>query len=802
MGVMIVDGVEYNVAGPARYGNLPDKPRINGVTLEGNLTSSDLHIEGSGSDIDLTDYYTKDEIDPLLVNLGSAVLSANNKIGNLSDLETQETSTLVGAINEIKSDTGVSNYSDLTNKPTINNVELSGNKTTEDLIPIDENTLDFDENGKLVVKNSGGGTPTTMSGATTDSDGVGGLVPKPLAGDQNKVLLGSGRWDNMPIMQGATQGANGVSGAVPTPTTEDRGKALFGDGNYHTIYSSAAGSTVMIVTSESALLGRTVTITDGRTTLTETMGNNGECFFTNVQMYGTVRITCEDENNNIARTSFVMTYWGTYTANLTLNFATLRITTSENALIGMTVTATLNDNFVADATFDQNGVAEIYVEELGTYKLKSEGDGKHASKVITVSQLKQTYNVDMFLYTVYTWVNDDSNSDPATSVTPFLSEYGCDNLNFVPVHMDYTNEVFDYGSWTGTEFFFPRPCMLKYDGTVDYYLDKNDFSKKTNGEASDYDDTSYGGNVMIEFPTVYFKRWQESNKSYVIISDKKIDGTFEAFAHHDKDGNVLPYIYLSAYTGTVISGKLRSISGQFPSGSYTRNNECSYAQANFTFTDREGYYTTHKADWDMVNDLLILLGMSLDTQTVFGKGNNNGYNSKAAGSNSYGQVKNGTLDDKGMFYGYNVDNLDVKVFGISGWWGNFWKNLAGYINANGTQKEKMTYGQEDGSTVNGFNFNGSGYVTILDATPSGTNGGYVSIWKKNTYGYTPVKASGSATTYTCDGLWFNNGQNNYAFVGGSSSTGLRCGTLCCSLDNAASATNWNIGAALSYKGLA
>jgi hypothetical protein len=39
------------------------------------------------------------------------------------------------------------------------------------------------------------------------------------------------------------------------------------------------------------------------------------------------------------------------------------------------------------------------------------------------------------------------------------------------------NHVFGYGDWKDA-FFMPRPCMLRYDGTVDYYLDPNDYSRK------------------------------------------------------------------------------------------------------------------------------------------------------------------------------------------------------------------------------------------------------------------------------------------------------------------------------------
>lgn len=54
---------------------------------------------------------------------------------------------------------GTRNYNQLTNKPQINGTELSGNKTTEDLILIGDG-LQFDEDGKLEAVGSGGSAET------------------------------------------------------------------------------------------------------------------------------------------------------------------------------------------------------------------------------------------------------------------------------------------------------------------------------------------------------------------------------------------------------------------------------------------------------------------------------------------------------------------------------------------------------------------------------------------------------------------------------------------------------------------
>ena len=114
----------------------------------------------------------------------------------------------------------------------------------------------------------------------------------------------------------------------------------------------------------------------------------------------------------------------------------------------------------------------------------------------------------------------------------------------------------------------------------------------------------------------------------------------------------------------------------------------------------------------------------------------------------------------------------------------------------------MTYGQSDGSTSDGYNETGSGYISIGNSTPSGTSGGYVSKMLITDNGLIPTIASGSATTFYCDGLWLNNSQVHYAYVGGSSNDTSHVGALCSALNNASSNVNWHLGAAISCKPLA
>ena len=189
-----------------------------------------------------------------------------------------------------------------------------------------------------------------------------------------------------------------------------------------------------------------------------------------------------------------------------------------------------------------------------------------------------------------------------------------------------------------------------------------------------------------------------------------------------------------------------------------------------------------------------MMARSTKCQTAFGYGRCKSSNNDA--------IAPGTMNTKGMFWGSNDQTSGVKVFGMENVWGNLWRRTAGWINANGTQKVKLTRGTHDGSTAADYNTDGSGYISVANASPHGISGGYIDTMKTEAYGRLPVTANGSSSTYEADGMWFNNSQVNYAYVGGDWNDGLLVGPFCASLYNAASISYSYIGAALSCKPLA
>ena len=399
-------------------------------------------------------------------------------------------------------------------------------------------------------------------------------------------------------------------------------------------------------------------------------------------------------------------------------------------------------------------------------------------------------------HTLYAFHIDGSESDPSEMVT-----YLEDAVGMTPAKMDYVNGKFDYGSWENT-FFMPRPCMVLQSGVTDYYLDPNDYTKKEDGTASDIANTAYAGNAMVEWgrdgKRIWYKVVPDANditSGTVYICDEQLDESYHAWNFINNQGRLVDHFYTPIYNGSSINdgtnNVMRSISGQAVSKALTGTEEITRCQRNNKSSDVL-WNTEVISDRILINFLLILMGKSVDTQTVFGNGVITG------SETAFNNYVTGALNDKGLFFGYSDQTHAVKVFGMENYWGLQWRRHAGYGLKNGNQMLKLTYGQQDGSTVDGYNTDFTGYIN-MGISPTGTSGGYISEMNFNDKGMFGKEMSGSASTYYCDGQWYNASGDRYARCGGHSSDGLLCGAFCAALNAAVSRSDWDSGVALSYR---
>ena len=451
-----------------------------------------------------------------------------------------------------------------------------------------------------------------------------------------------------------------------------------------------------------------------------------------------------------------------------------------------TITATSNNTSVAkiksinqstgivtvESVNDTTGMAKITVKVAEGTNYKAASD---TTVNVTATFREYLYGFDLTI----------ADSNPATRVT-YPSDV--ENSGFAKAVMNFGG-AFSYGSWPSTpgEKFMPRPCMLRFNGTVDYYLNPNDYTKKADGTTSDVANMNYGGNAMMEWPKIYVKRWESNGVYHFRCSDMKVDSDYECWSNYDKNNKEIPHFYTPIFFGSKDgSNRLRSISGQSNFVSNTAQTEVTYAKNN----GADIWYTEVLSDRELVNDLLTMMFKSTDLQATAGYGV----------CSASAAIAPGSMNTKGLFWGAGDKTSGVKVFGMENWWGNIFRRIAGWCISGGTQKVKLTRGTKDGTTVGDYNFDGNGYKTISGVNL--TRSGYISKMKTEPFGRFPMEANGSTTTFEADQVWADSGNGYYAFVGGNWNNDLNCGPFYADLYIEPSRTHTTFGAALSCKPLA
>lgn len=302
-------------------------------------------------------------------------------------------------------------------------------------------------------------------------------------------------------------------------------------------------------------------------------------------------------------------------------------------------------------------------------------------------------------------------------------------------YWDYTNTHFNYGDWAYA-FFIKNsfPCMVKYDGTIDYKLDPYDYNLKEDGTKSDITNKDYEGSAMVAFPTIWVKRWSDDNYLYVSICNKQLDEDFHAYMHTDKNGRVCKYKFIGMYFSTLCTDRYKSLCNQTHTVNHTFEQELQYAHANGNNWEMFSW-----SDFATIGDLLTLISGSDDSQTSFGYG----YVSASARP-----TINGTETRGGAFYNSAAlnTNSNSKIFHMQNLYGAAYTRLAGAIYLNGKFFVKP-YPE--------YNATGEEYQN-LDITVSGTTDTFIKTSTVNQYGRFPVALGGSATSFECDSVVYAN----------------------------------------------
>lgn len=323
---------------------------------------------------------------------------------------------------------------------------------------------------------------------------------------------------------------------------------------------------------------------------------------------------------------------------------------------------------------------------------------------------------------------DYTNSNPLTSVT-----YTHNAIGMTP----------GSSAWDNTPIFSGiKPCLLN-NGSVNYYLDPNNFSKKADGVTNADITSGTDGDVMIEIPKLGYKIETTGNTLKVQVTNNPNAGAdgFCYYGHTRTTEGDRDFLYVSAYKGYVASNKLRSLSGKTPLGATSLEEFRDFAQQNGSGYDVLSFYPL-----TLLQVLYLIKYKNLDSQTALGEGYTNKSNTSYANT--------GGTNTKGMYWG-GADTEQMKFAGVEDLWGNIFNIIEGFTTMNDTGYGATAF-KDFNSTGDGYNIVAPFDIRLEDV---GTSAGIKKVYGTNELGFIPSEVGGSLTTptYFCDNTnWGSN----------------------------------------------
>ena len=317
----------------------------------------------------------------------------------------------------------------------------------------------------------------------------------------------------------------------------------------------------------------------------------------------------------------------------------------------MPIMDNFESQYINDATETDHGLMSRYD------KVKLDGISLDDIEYINdgLEEIKE-YMIPQFIYGIKI---DPTNPDPNSAV-----EYTDDAAGFIPLKVDQSTGVCNYGSWKNIidNIFGIAPCLVRRDGTIVSYLNPDDYSKTVNGNTIDIESGTLG-QVMIRFKHLYYRFSVDDNKIWFQISNKQNDSTWinTAFATEDGIGSVRKEMFIAAYESVQENNVLQSISNKLPSFNLSIEQIESLSEFGV-------FHMINIAKKEFIIFLGYLVTKSIDLEGNIGNGNINGT-----------VINTGTMNSKGLFYGKSTTNEGVKMFGIENLWGNQLKAMHGIV---------------------------------------------------------------------------------------------------------------------------
>lgn len=345
-----------------------------------------------------------------------------------------------------------------------------------------------------------------------------------------------------------------------------------------------------------------------------------------------------------------------------------------------------------------------------------------------------------------------------------------------------------------------KRCVMNDVGTVQYYLDPTNSTKKADGSASVL--TGADGQVMVEIPAFYYRHTYSSTTHTWRISQTPQAG-FELHPAFLKNGLPVGNRYIGAYEGSMwdattsamvssanivtdmyaAGDKLCSYSGQFPKVNETRAEFRAMAASRGT-----GW---RQQDYDLVSAIQLLYLVeyaNFNSQTMIGMGRTERTGTWVADSYIGQCGKSNAIGNGTASVGGDTNNAYMTYRGIENFFGNVWKFVDGInVNSNVPYVSNTDTQFADNTTTN---------YTTLGVTLVAADG-WQSTLSNISRGFLPATVGGSSSTKVPDYYYQASGWR-VAFLGGAAYSGVNGGAFSASLLDASSVISVAVSGRLAF----
>lgn len=405
--------------------------------------------------------------------------------------------------------------------------------------------------------------------------------------------------------------------------------------------------------------------------------------------------------------------------------------------------------------------------------------------------LDKVYNI-LATEPVYGFIEHNNILSPGSRI-----EYIGANKNYAPLTVTMGGG-YSLNGWAD----FPllkanKPYMVNADGTPDYRLKEDDYSKKEDGTASGVANVDYNGGAFSWLMKIYKKEYMAGDDRYVLFRFEKADG-FEPVGFVDPNNKELEGVWLPMFYGSILGAtgdtpKMVSLSGLQPC---YNNTTAAEKTAITNFSSRAAFLGGPIVE--TIIDLLIMFAKTTELQTAYGCGNMSGYDASLAPTNG---VKQNAVVGGGQFYGTSDGKSLNKIFHSIAL-GSYqqWMRDPYELVVNGHVKVSKNYAYD----LTGASYIDTG-IEVPDNMEWDTNHNamaYPSFYK-TVPGYGAIPAGsmkdGTSATGGCDGLWRKDPKEVYTAVAlrfGDCYYGRNGGPRARGWNDSAAGANWNYGAAV------